>query len=155
VKKLVIGLVLGLTGLGVAAGSTWVESAHAATADSPAMKLSRLTMSKENYTATIRQMMQGMLSAAGQPPDAKTAQKFEAVLNEALPYEEMLSFNAKVYSERFKDNEIQDIINFYKTPTGAKLVHELPSISGEVGQMVGKLIPQRLPALMKKHGLGQ
>jgi hypothetical protein len=30
---------------------------------------------------------------------------------------------------------------------------EMPSISREVSVKVGQLIPQRLPELMKKHGL--
>jgi hypothetical protein len=157
-KKMLVGVVLGVSAVGAAlagagAGSSWVRSAHAASSDSVAMQLSRLVLSKDSYTSMIKQMMQSMLQAMGQPTDAKTQAKFEAVVLEALPYDEMLQFNAKVYSARFKDSELQDVIAFYKTPTGAKLVRELPNISGDVGAMVGKIIPERLPALMKKHGL--
>ena len=152
-KKLLIGVVLGVAGLSVAAGTEWVESAHAATSDSVAMQLSRLVLTKDGYEQIIKQMMQGMLQASGQAPDAKTQKELQAVMLEVLPYDEMLQFNAKVYGSRFKDSELQDIIAFYKTPTGTKLVKELPGISGDVGALVGKMIPQRLPALMKKHGL--
>jgi hypothetical protein len=33
-------------------------------------------------------------------------------------------------------------------------VRALPGITQEVAQKVGTLLPQRLPELMKKHGLG-
>lgn len=154
-KKLLIGVVLGVAGLSVAAGTEWVGSAHAASPDSVAMQLSRLVLTKDGYESVIKQMMQGMLQASGQLPDAKTQKELQAVMLEVLPYDEMLQFNAKVYGKRFKDSELQDIIAFYKTPTGAKLVKSMPDISGDVGALVGKIVPERLPAIMKKHGLGK
>ncbi len=152
-KKMLVGLVLGVSVAAGAVGTSWVNHAQAASSESVAMQLSRLVLSKDNYQAIIKQVMQSMIQASGQQADAKTQAKLEAVMLEALPYDEMLAFNAKVYGSRFKDSELQDIITFYKTPTGTKLVKELPSISGDVGALVGKMIPQRLPALMKKHGL--
>lgn len=152
-KKMLVGVVLGVSVAAGAVGTSWVSHAQAASSESVAMQLSRLVLSKETYQAMIKQVMASMMAASGQPTDAKTQAKLEAVMLEALPYDEMLQFNAKVYGARFKDSELQDIITFYKTPTGLKLVKELPNISGDVGALVGKLIPQRLPALMKKHGL--
>jgi len=152
-KKMLVGVVLGVSVAAGAVGTSWVNHAQAASSESVAMQLSRLVLSKDSYQAMIKQVMASMMAASGQPTDAKTQAKLEAVMLEALPYDEMLQFNAKVYGSRFKDSELQDIIAFYKTPTGVKLVKELPNISGDVGALVGKLIPQRLPALMKKHGL--
>jgi hypothetical protein len=62
--------------------------------------------------------------------------------------------NAQVYGSRFNDKELNDIIAFYKTPTGTKMVREIPNITQEVAQKVGTLLPQRLPDLLKKHGIG-
>ncbi|HWZ91153.1 MAG TPA: DUF2059 domain-containing protein [Polyangiaceae bacterium] len=152
-KKISIGFICIGLGLGVAASTSSVPSAHAAASDSVAMQLSRMVLNKSTYEAMVKQMMDSMMNASGQAPDAKTQKELTAVVMEALPYDEMLKFNAKVYGEHFKDSELEDVITFYKTPTGAKLVHELPNISGEVGQMVGKIIPERLPALLKKHGI--
>jgi len=154
-KKLWVSAVVVAMGLGAVGAESALRPAHAATStsDSVAMQLSRLVLTKSTYESMVKQMMDSMLQASGQAPDAKTQKEMTAVVMEALPYDEMLKFNAKVYGERFKDSELQEIIAFYKTPVGAKLVRELPSISGEVGQLVGKIIPERLPALLKKHGL--
>jgi len=154
-KKLWVSLVVVGIGLGALGAESALRPAQAATSssDSVAMQLSRLVLTKSTYESMVKQMMDSMLQASGQAPDAKTQKEMTAVVMEALPYDEMLKFNAKVYGERFKDSELQEIITFYKTPVGTKLVRELPSISGEVGQLVGKIIPERLPALLKKHGL--
>jgi hypothetical protein len=36
---------------------------------------------------------------------------------------------------------------------GRKLAAKLPEIMGEAGKKVGEVIPQRLPAALKRHGL--
>ena len=158
-KKMLVGLLLGvsapaaLVGAVTGVGTSWVGSAHATSGDSVAMQLSRLVLSKDSYSSMIKQIMQGMVQASRQPADANTQAKLESVMLEALPYDEMLQFNANIYGSRFSDREMREIITFYKTPTGARLVKELPGLSGEVGQFVGKIIPERLPALLKKYGL--
>jgi uncharacterized protein len=152
-KRILIGVMCAVLGLGVVAATDSVRSARAASSDSVALQLSRMVLSKSGYEQMTKQMVDSILSASGQAADDKTKQKLAAVVLEALPYDEMLQLNAKVYGERFKDGELQDIITFYKTPTGLKLVRELPNISGEVGTTVAKVVQERLPALLKKHGL--
>jgi uncharacterized protein len=155
-RKVVAILMLGVCCvLGVGLGALDVQAKGS---DALAMQLSRLVLSDELYAQTVAQMTQGMIQgarASGKqlPPDF--AQKVEAVVKEALPHAELLQFNAQVYGSRFSDKELTDIITFYKTPTGAKMVREIPNITQEVAQKVGQLLPQRMPELMKKHGLVQ
>ena len=155
-KKLLLGLALGLGTVGAVTVGTGLAPAHAAASESVAMQLSRVVMSPDGYKELIKQSTAGIIAgikSQGQEIPKDFAKKMEAVVAEALPYEELLAFNSQVYGSRFSDKELQDLITFYKTPTGAKLVRLLPAISGEVGQKLGILLPQRLPALMKKHGL--
>jgi uncharacterized protein len=155
-KKLLVGLALGLGTMGVVTVGRGVAPADAAAAESMAMQLSRVVMSPDGYKELIKQSTGGIIAgikSQGQELPKDFAKKMEAVVAEALPYQELLAFNSQVYGSRFSDKELQDLITFYKTPTGAKLVRLLPAISGEVGQKLGLLLPQRLPALMKKHGL--
>jgi uncharacterized protein len=157
-KKLLVGLALGLGTLGAVTVGTGLAPAHAAASESVAMQLSRVVMSPDGYKDLVKQSTAGIMAGIksqgqGQGLPKDFAKKMEAIVAEALPYEELLAFNAQVYGSRFSDKELQDLIAFYKTPTGAKLVRLLPAISGEVGQKLGVLLPQRLPALMKKHGI--
>lgn len=155
-KKLLVGLALGVATLGgVTLGAGRFTPAQAAS-ESTAMQLSRVVLSKDGYQELVKQSTAGIIAgikSQGQELPKDFAKKMEAVVAEALPYDELLAFNAQVYGSRFSDKELQDLITFYKTPTGAKLVRLLPAISGEVGQKLGVLLPQRLPALMKKHGI--
>lgn len=132
------------------------SSVHAKDYDGLALTLAKLMLTEESYKQTLEQMgagiAQSMTAAGGQlPPDF--ADKIVKVVREAMPRDEMLQFNAQVYGSRFSDTELQQIIDFYKTPTGAKILREMPSITRDVSMKVGQLIPQRLPELMKKHGL--
>jgi hypothetical protein len=153
-KKLLIGVVLGLCSAGAVTFTLHEREAQAAS-DSKAMQLSRMAMSKDTYKELVKQTMQGIsasLQAQGQGLPADKLKQLELAVAEALPYEELLAFNAQIYGSRFSDKELDDIIAFYKTPTGAKLIKLLPDIAGEVAKKVGGLIPQRLPAALKKHG---
>jgi uncharacterized protein len=154
-RKLLTILVLGVSG-GLALGLPALD-VQAKGSDTLSMQLSRIVLSEELYAATVTQMTQGMIQSARAsgselPPDLAT--KLQVVVKEALPHQELLQFNAQVYANHFNDKELTDILAFYKTPTGSKMVRELPGITQEVAQKVGTLLPQRLPELMKKHGLG-
>lgn len=154
-RKLLTILLLGVSGalaFGVAALDVQAKGS-----DTLSLQLSRIVLSDELYAQTVQQMTQGMIQSArasgGElPPDVLP--KLQAVVREALPHQELLQFNAQVYSKHFNDKELTDILAFYKTPTGSKMVRELPGITQEVAQRVGTLLPQRMPELMKKHGLG-
>ena len=45
-----------------------------------------------------------------------------------------------IYARHFNADELRELIAFYKTPTGAKALHELPAVMGEfTAQMVPRL----------------
>lgn len=132
------------------------DSAQAKSSEALALSLSKIMLTDEMYSQMLEQMGAGIAQSAGSaggklPPDF--AEKMGRVVREALPRNDLLQFNAEVYAKRFSDAELQQIIAFYQTPTGSKILREMPSVMREVMLKVGGLLPQRLPALMKKHGL--
>jgi len=154
-KTYAMGLVLAL-GMGVAAGSLLAEPAHADAAKDVARELTQLVMPKDGYQKMMQQMADGMvegMSRAGSPVPKDFPGKVMTVVQEALPYEEQITFMTKLYSSRFSEGELKDMVTFYKTPTGSKLVKELPNIMRESAMWASQLLPKRLPALMQKHGL--
>lgn len=155
-RKQVLALVLSIAGA-AGAGATLSCSEVQARDSEVALRLSRLMMSDETYELTIRQMSEGMVKgtqAAGRPLPADFPKKMTLVMREALPLKELQQFNADVYASHFSDKELEDVIAFYKTPTGSKMVKKMPALMQEVGAKMGELLPRRLPELMKKHGLG-
>jgi hypothetical protein len=125
-----------------------------------ALQLVELVQPESSYRAGLQQMMDQMLPsleaqarANGKtlPPD--TRQRMNAVLLEVVPYGEMKQWSADIYAQRFTAPELKQLLTFYRTPVGRKLAAKLPEIMGEAGKKVGEVIPQRLPAALKRHGL--
>jgi len=64
-----------------------------------------------------------------------------------------------LYAKYFTASELRDMLAFYKSPTGAKTLRVLPSLTGEIMALVGpraaafqQEIVTRMRAVMKKHG---
>ena len=152
-RSLGLGLVLGLSLIGLIGTS---DSAYADADRKTTMELVQLVTPKDTYNAMIEQMTKQMLASMQQsgakvPPD--TESKMGKAVIEALPYDDLASWTVDVYATRFTTDEIKQLIAFYKTPVGKKAAKLIPEISGEVGQKLGPILMQRLPAAMKKVGL--
>ena len=155
-KTYAMGLVLAL-GLGAGVGASVSTLALADAPKNTARELTQLVMPKDGYQKMMQQMSEGMvegMSRSGAQMPADFPKKMMAVVQEALPYEEQIDFMTKLYASRFTDPELKDMVAFYKTPTGGKLVRELPGIMRESALWASQLLPKRLPELMKKHGIG-
>ena len=121
-----------------------------------AKQLVAIVVPRDAYERTITQVMQQMIAAMraqGQVIPADGEPKLKAAVLEVLPYDELIVWNAEVYAKHFSDKELDDLIRFYKTPTGKKAAKILPELMGEVGAKMGQIMPARLPAALKKHGL--
>jgi hypothetical protein len=89
----------------------------------------------------------------GEPLTVGKKNALKAAVAEAMPYEDLVTWTAEVYTKHFTRKEIEDIAAFYKTPTGKKIASKLPELTGEVGAKVTPVLMTRLPAAMKKRGL--
>ena len=56
----------------------------------------------------------------------------------------------QVYDKNFTESEMQDIITFYKTPTGKKTLQALPAVMSESMEMTTSLITPPLTEIMKQ-----
>jgi hypothetical protein len=95
--------------------------------------------------------MQQAGGGAGIPPEKQKALK--AAVKGCLPYNDLLSWTAGIYSKHFSKKEVDDVATFYRTGTGKKLARLMPVLTGEVGAKVAPLLMTRLPEALKKHGL--
>lgn len=157
--------ILVLTLLSLCASVSFAQSSPAPASKSAASpqlaaarELQKMLLPKTQWSKMVDGMLQQMaagMAASGRNElqDPKRQKTMRLVIEEALPYDEMIEWSAEVYARRFTAAELNDVIKFYKTPSGAKLMAALPEIMGEAGLKMGQLLPQRLPGLMKKHGL--
>lgn len=98
------------------------------------------------YTQTLPTMQAGMRNALSQQLGAaeaeKTAQtiapKVNAVIREELSWSKLKPEFVQVYSETFSQPEIDAMIQFYSTPTGAGLVDKMPQVAHRSALMMQK-----------------
>jgi len=67
-----------------------------------------------------------------------------------LPFDEMLQAMVPAYQKHLTKGDVDSLVAFYSSPTGQKLIKELPAISAEAMQAVMPLIRQRMDA-MSQH----
>lgn len=121
-----------------------------------ALELVQMVVPREIYDSMVKQMVDAMMPSLRQT-GAKLPDDFEGRLRSAvleiMPYDEVLAWSADIYASRFSVEELKAIGAFYKTDVGKKLARLMPELGAEIGRKTGQLLPQRLPAALKKFGL--
>lgn len=148
-------LVTLLLGADPAAGSPELTEQRAL-----ALQIVELVQPEPTYRAGLQQMIDQMLPsveaqarASGKPLPADFRQRMNAAVLEVIPYAEMKQWSAEIYARRFTAAELRELLAFYRTPVGRKLASKLPEIMGEVGKKMNTVLPERLPAALRRHGL--
>ena len=121
-----------------------------------ALELVKLVVPADTYAKMIEQLVAAMSEqyrAQGEKLPADFATKIEAAVKEVIPYNEVLNWTVDIYAARFTVAELKEIGQFYQTPVGKKLMALLPELGAETSKKITTVLPERLPAALKKHGL--
>jgi hypothetical protein len=65
----------------------------------------------------------------------------------AFPWDEMLQAMVPVYQKHLSKGDIEAIVAFYSTPTGQKLLREMPAMMGEAIQAMTPLLRKQMDAM--------
>lgn len=72
---------------------------------------------------------------------------------------ETMKYSPAVYVRHFSAQELREIVAFYRTPTGAKALHEMPRVMGDVIADMGPRVQTfqeglntKIAAILQKHG---
>lgn len=125
--------------------------------DQLAAELITLFKFNENMEGVFKQMsslMTKSLDAQTTTPEEreKRIKSMELVLQEArkaIDWKVIEADMAKIYTEKFDEKDLEDIIAFFKTPAGAKWLEKQPEIQAESMQTMQKILPQIQAATMK------
>lgn len=138
--------------------------AQQAPADSPATKedvqrylevmQSREMMSKM-IDAMIKPMHQ-MIHEQYEKDKDKLPADFEARTNKVIddylkkfPWDDILQAMVPVYQKHLTKGDIDHLVAFYSTPTGQKVLQELPAITAEAMQATMPIMRQRMEAMTR------
>jgi len=140
-----------------AAASTGVT---AEARDRAAAELVHLLMPKSHADQMMAQIGQQFMFAAAAdykrrgltiPPDFEG--KMKSALEGSVSYDEITKWGANVYSAHFTLSELRQLIAFYTSPLGHKLLQDQPEIGQQSMRQVLMAVDHRLPPAMKREGL--
>ena len=72
--------------------------------------------------------------------------------------DELTNMIVPVYAKHYTEDELKELIAFYKTPIGKKMVEKLPQIAQEsygIGEQWGKALGEKVAAKLKAAGYYQ
>jgi hypothetical protein len=128
--------------------------------DSAALAAARTCMEKTGMSAIMRlvlnssaQNMRRVLEAANPGKEAAIGEVMTMMLEEfdrRLPM--LIEAVAMIYAQHFTAQELGEINAFYDTPTGQKLIKELPALMKEAQAVGGKIGLQIAQEVLHKLG---
>ena len=139
-------------------------SAQALPADAPSrdqiMTLLDLLQVRRNMAAMMENMKRVMKDSAEQAFRRKipnpTAKQLEAVHSsidaalDDLPMDEMVNAVVTVYQRHLSRTDLEELIRFYSSPVGQKLIREQPQIMQESMQAGAEIQNKRMDEVMAK-----
>lgn len=120
--------------------------------------LMKLDQMMANQRTQVRQMMSNafsqMMERQGLSPEQtaamqQTQTKIGAFVDEKLTWEGMKPEFVQVYQEAFTEPELNDIVTFYKTPTGRKLVDKTPDLTAKGMQIGQRRVMEIMPEVQR------
>jgi uncharacterized protein len=133
-------------------------------ADSPAtkedvQKYLEIMHSREMMTKMVDAMakpMHQMMHDQYEKDKDKLPADFEARMNKVMddylksfPWDEILQSLVPVYQKRFTNGDVDHLVAFYSTPTGQKLIREMPAITAEAMQVMMPILRDRIDVMTR------
>jgi hypothetical protein len=115
-----------------------------------------------------REMMARMVEAMSKPTHQmiheqymkdkdKLPADFEAHMNKmmddtmkAFPWDEMLQAMVPVYQKHFTKGDVDSLVAFYGSPTGQKILRELPAITAEAMQSMMPILRKQMDTMTER-----
>jgi len=93
-------------------------------------------------TKQMHQMIHEQVAKIPNAPPDFEARQLEIIddVFKNFPFDELLQATVPIYQKHFTKGEIEALTEFYSTPTGQKILTEMPSITAESMQSVMPLI---------------
>lgn len=85
------------------------------------------------------------------PPDFET--RMNAIMDDMfknMPWDEMIDAMIPAYQRHFTKGEIDALIAFYGTPTGQKILKEMPAVTAEAMDTMMPIMRRRIDAMTQK-----
>lgn len=97
-------------------------------------------------------MMQGLSAQMGVKPEEQQIfdlyyKKMTRVLKEEMSWQKMSPLMVDIYQKHFSENEIREMLAFYKTETGQSIITKLPLVSQEAMLASQRMVQSAMPKI--------
>jgi hypothetical protein len=75
--------------------------------------------------------------------------KMSKLLTEALAWDKLKPEYIKLYTEAYSESELDDLVTFYKSPTGQALATKTPALMAKSGEIVQQRMAAFAPQVQK------
>ncbi|UYQ92261.1 DUF2059 domain-containing protein [Chitinophaga horti] len=133
-------------------------SAQEAAKDTSKRPLIREVMELTNMTKMAGEMAGAMLdnfSNSGLGLSEDILQKLKTEIKKEIQTSNLADIFIPIYERHYEKNELQDLIRFYKTPTGRKMINTMPQVMNEAmqaGEQWGKELGLRVAKRLQEQG---
>lgn len=109
-----------------------------------------LARADETIHARVQAGMQGKtLDPSQQKIMAEGEHRMADLMKRELTWEKMEPVYLEIYRKSFSQKEVNDMIGFYKTPSGQSVMAKMPAAMQETSQIVTAKIKVMMPEMMK------
>jgi uncharacterized protein len=121
-----------------------------------ANELARILMPKKSWDEGLAALSKDVQGRMQMHPGAKLdfpadfGKQVRAELDAALPYDALLELHAKELSAGYTEQELKDLLGFYKTPTGQKSLQVMPAVSEKVAVQTQQRVESKMPGIMER-----
>jgi hypothetical protein len=97
----------------------------------------------------MQQLMGVKLSAEQEKASAEFMDKATHLITDALAWEKLKPDYVKLFSDAYTESELDDILTFYRSPTGQAMVAKNPALMMKASGMVQEKMAAVVPELQK------
>jgi hypothetical protein len=109
-----------------------------------------LTMTMNQLKSGIFQQLAGVKLAPDQEKLMDEYQdRLSKVISDALSWEKLKPGYVKLFADAYTEPELDDIVAFYKSPTGRSMVAKTPMLMTKATSVVQAKMEEAMPALQK------
>ena len=101
------------------------------------------------------QQMFSQRFAQAQAPDSKKAvlesyqAKANAALDQAIGWNKLKPDMIKLYTSNFSETELRDLVKFYQSPLGKKVLEKMPQVTQQSAQLTQQKLESAVPVVNK------
>jgi len=109
----------------------------------------------DQYMTSFEAMMEQQFSSMDLPPEGQEAAKAVQKemmdwLSEFLAWDHIKDMYVDVYVEVFTEEEVNELIEFYQSPLGQKLLAKMPELMQKTMQKTQAMLQQKMPEFQQR-----